>query len=127
MKELKSLCIFRDFTASVLPSLISVTTAPVIFFGTMPFGAGPSALPLLVPNRLRGQVVALYLLIANLIGQGGGPWIVAVFTDQIMKDPQLIRFSISTVCTCTAIAGSFILFLGLKSYSRHIMFIENQV
>ena len=103
-----------------------VLLAPVIFLGTMPFGAGPSALPLIVPNRLRGQVVALYLLIGNLIGQGGGPWFVAIFTDYILQDSALIRYSISVVCTTILIMGIITIYFGMKPYAQHVRSMEKQ-
>jgi hypothetical protein len=58
----------------LMPSgeLAMVLLVPATFFGTMPFGAGTAALPLLTPNRMRAQMVALYLVVANLLGQGLG-------------------------------------------------------
>jgi len=105
-------------------TLSLVLLAPVIFFGTMPFGTGPAALPLIVPNRLRGQLIAIYLLFGNLIGQGGGPWLVAVFTDFVLGDPGLIRYSISCVAGVTVSIGAAILFLGLKPFREHIERVE---
>ena len=105
-------------------TLSLILLAPVIYFGTMPFGTGPSALPLIVPNRLRGQVMALYLLIGNLIGQGCGPWVVAVFTDFVLQDPAQIRYSISIVCSVITIIGAGILFAGLKPFAKHVQAIE---
>ena len=105
-------------------TLSLILFAPVIFFGTMPFGTGPAALPLIVPNRLRGQLIAIYLLFGNLIGQGAGPWLVAVFTDFVMGDPNLIRYSISSVCSVTILIGAAILFTGLKPYRDHMVRIE---
>jgi len=104
-----------------------ILLAPVIFFGTMPFGAGPSALPMIVPNRLRGQVVAIYLLSGNLIGQGGGPWLIAVFTDYIVGDSDLIRYSISIVCPVILLIGAMIIYAGLKPYSQHVEKIEQDI
>ena len=98
--------------------------APAIFFGTMPFGTGPAALPLIVPNRLRGQLIAIYLLFGNLIGQGGGPWLVAVCTDFVLGDPQLIRYSISAVSSVTVLTGAVILLAGLKPYGAHMLKVE---
>jgi MFS family permease len=106
-------------------TLSLVLLAPAIFFGTMPFGTGPAALPLIVPNRLRGQMIAVYLLFGSLIGQGGGPWLVAVFTDFVLGDPNLIRYSISGVCSITILTGAVILFTGLKPYREHILRVED--
>lgn len=101
-----------------------ILLAPVVFFGTMPFGTGPSALPMIVPNRMRGQMVAVYLLVANVIGQGGGPFLVAVFTDYVLGDPNLIRYSISIVCPTVMLIGAAILFYGKKPFAEHIRKIE---
>ena len=113
------------FTFPLLEKTLSlVLFAPAVFFGTMPFGTGPAALPLIVPNRLRGQLIAIYLLFGNLLGQGGGPWLVAVFTDTVLGDPSLIRYSISGVCSITLLLGAAILFIGLKPYRAHIQRLE---
>jgi hypothetical protein len=101
--------------------------APVIFFGTMPFGTGPSALPLLVPNRLRGQMVAIYLFSGNLIGQGCGPWLVAAFTDFILNDPNQIRYSLSIVCPVIGLIGCSILFFGMKPYGVYIKNLDSNI
>ncbi len=108
------------FTLVPDKDLSLVLLAPVVFFGTMPFGTGPSALPLIVPNRLRGQMVAIYLLVANVIGQGGGPFLVAVFTDYVLGDSDLIRYSISVVCPTVMLIGAAILFFGKKPYGTHV-------
>ena len=100
--------------------------SPVIFFSTMPFGTGPSALPLLVPNRLRGQMVALYLFFGNLIGQGCGPWLVAFFTDFILQDPSQIRYSISIVGSSISLFGCYILFRGMKTFGKYIADTESE-
>ena len=100
--------------------LALILLAPVIYFGTMPFGTGPSALPLIVPNRLRGQVMALYLLIGNLIGQGCGPWLVAFFTDFVMGDDKGVGISISVVCSTIVVIGAIVLFFGMPAYRDHM-------
>ncbi|MGB1876313.1 MAG: hypothetical protein ACPHGY_05225, partial [Rhodospirillaceae bacterium] len=74
----------------------------------------------IVPNRLRGQMVAIYLLVANVIGQGGGPFLVAVFTDYVLGDSDLIRYSISVVCPTVMLIGAAILFFGKKPYGTHV-------
>lgn len=108
------------FTLVPGKDLSLILLAPVVFFGTMPFGTGPSALPLIVPNRLRGQMVAIYLLVANVLGQGGGPFLVAVFTDYVLGDANLIRYSISVVCPTVMLIGAAILFFGKKPYGAHV-------
>ena len=92
-----------------------VLLAPVLFFGVMPFGAGPAAIPIIAPNRMRAQLMAVYLLVANLLGAGLGPWLVAAFTDMVLQDPSAIRYSISTVGTTVILLGAAIVGLGARS------------
>ncbi|WP_162558820.1 MFS transporter [Sphingorhabdus sp. EL138] len=94
--------------------------APVMFFGSMPYGTGPTALPLLVPNRLRGQVMGIYMLIVNLIGQGCGPWIVALFTDYVVGDPDKVGISISVVCSIGFTCAAIVFLFGRKPFGEQI-------
>ncbi len=90
--------------------------APALFFGAMPFGTGTSVLPQIAPNRMRAQVVAIYLLIANLLGFTVGPTAVALVTDQVFSDPIMLRYSLSIVAPLLMLLGALIVFSGLKSY-----------
>jgi MFS family permease len=89
--------------------------APALFLGAMPFGAGPTAIPLLAPNRLRAQLMAIYMFFGNLIGAGLGPWMIAAFTDGVIGDPQSIRFSMAIVGTCVVLSGALVVGLGAWS------------
>ncbi len=88
--------------------------APATFFGTMPFGAGTAALPLLAPNRMRGLVVALYLVVANLLGQAVGPTYVAVLTDFVFRDPLQLRWSIAVACGSLLVLAIAVIASGLR-------------
>jgi MFS family permease len=92
----------------------AVLLAPATFFGTMPFGAGTAALPLLAPNRMRAQVVALYLLVANLLGQALGPTSVAMLTDYAFHDPAHLRWSIAIACGSLVALAVVVVASGLK-------------
>ena len=87
---------------------------PAMFFGAMPFGAGTAGIVNFAPNRMRGQMVAIYMLIATLVGTGGGPWVIAMWTDSVLGDPMLIRWSIAVVATALFIGGAAIIATGLK-------------
>jgi len=87
--------------------------APAMFFGAMPFGAGTAGIVAFAPNRMRGQMVAAYMLIATLIGTGGGPWAVAAWTDGVLGDPMLLRWSIAVVATTLFVGGAALIATGL--------------
>lgn len=86
--------------------------AATVFFGTMAFGAGPALIPVICPARMRGLLVALYLLVANLVGQAGGPWIVAVFTDYVFGAPELVRYSLLVVPSMLLLLGAALIWSG---------------
>jgi len=71
--------------------------ALVFFFGAFVSGAAPSALPAVVPNEMRGQVSAIYLLAINLIGIGFGPLLPALLTDFAFGDPAALRYALAIV------------------------------
>lgn len=96
-------------------NLSLILLGPVLFFGVMPFGAGPAAIPILAPNRMRAQLMAVYLLFANLLGAGLGPWLIATFTDSVLQDPNAIRWSIAIVGTSVILAGAVISGLGARA------------
>jgi len=96
----------------------AILVVPLTFFGTMAFGAAVAAIPSLAPNRLRGQLVAAYMLAGTLIGQGFGPWLIAVFTDYVMGDPMLISRSIAVVSTSLLAAAAAILAVGIRTIPR---------
>ena len=96
------------------PEVASVLLALITFLGTLPFGAGPATLAIIVPNRMRAQIVAIYMLSVNVIGQGLGPWVIAVFTDYVMKDPMLVGFSLAIVPPACLLTGALILQLARK-------------
>ena len=90
--------------------------APALFFGSMPFGAGTAALPIIAPNRMRAQIVALYLLVANLFGYTLGPTSIALVTDYVLGDPALIRHAMSMVLPTLTGIGALVLIWGLGAY-----------
>jgi len=102
------------------PMLSLALVAPMSVLGAMPFGAGTAAIPMIAPNRMRAQFTALYLLVANLVGGGIGPWSVAFFTDSILHDPSLIRYSLAIVPAILSTAAILVLLLAVRPYERTI-------
>lgn len=95
-------------TAGLSVAMLACT----VFFGTMAFGAGPALIPVICPPRMRGLLVALYLLVANIVGQAGGPWIVAVFTDYVFGAPELVRYSLAVAPSALLLIGAALVWSG---------------
>ncbi len=96
----------------------AVLVVPLTYFGTMSFGAAIAAIPSLAPNQIRGQLVAVYTFVGTLIGQGCGPWFIALFTDYVMGDPMMISRSIAVVSTSLILVAGLILWAGLRHMPR---------
>jgi MFS family permease len=87
---------------------------------TAPFGATTAAIQEIMPNQVRALASSIFLFILNLIGIGLGPTFVAVFTDYVFKDENMIRYSMMMLYL---IGGIFLLILSiaaLKPYKKAV-------
>ena len=102
-------------TFSVIDNTVGsvICLAAAVFFGTLAFGAGPSLLPVICPPRMRAVVVAGYLLAANLIGQAGGPAVVALFTDYFFGANELVRYSLVAASVLLLLSGAALIYGGM--------------
>jgi MFS family permease len=85
-----------------------------LFVAPWPLVHASMTLQTAVPPRLRAQVTALFLLIANLIGQTGGVSLVALLTDKVFRDPALAHLSLALVC----ISGVLLAYLPICRAQR---------
>ncbi len=92
--------------------------ALTMFFGSSPFGAGVATYPLITPNRMRAQVIALYMLVANLFGYSAGPLLVAGITETVFGDPDAIDLSLATGPAATMVVGLVLVGIALRPYHR---------
>lgn len=87
---------------------------------TISIGTGPqnAALQVIVPNEMRGQVTALFLLCFSLIGYSVAPYLVAVLTQYVFADESLLRYSLATVHIVLGPIATIIFWYGLKPYGK---------
>jgi MFS family permease len=90
--------------------------APAIFLSMMPFPCAGAAIQLIVPNRARGQVTALYITITTLVGLSIGPIVVGLMTDHVFRNPADIRYSMSIVVGLAAPLMFMLLLAARKPY-----------
>ncbi len=98
--------------------------APATFFATFTTGIGPSAIQEMMPNQMRGFASALSGLIVNFIGLGLGPTAIALVTDFVFKDEQMLRYSLAYVPPVVLLVGAGIGFLTLRPYLRSLDYLE---
>ena len=100
--------------------------ALVIFFGTVPFGAGVSTFPMITPNRMRAQVLAIYLLFANLIGYSAGPLLIAALTDKVFGDPLMVDKSLAIAPPTIMVIGLILIFFARGPFLKRAAREANQ-
>jgi MFS family permease len=88
--------------------------------GTIHGGVAGAALQLITPNRLRARMVALYFLVANLVGLGLGPTAIALVTDLVFHDDAALRYGLAIVTAVALPLSAVILTLGLKPFARAV-------
>ena len=92
--------------------------AVLIFLGNIPGGSTVSTFPLITPNRMRAQVLAIYLLVANLLGYSAGPTLIAWITDKVYANPNAIGHSLGIAPPGVMIVGLILLALAIVPYRR---------
>lgn len=97
-----------------------VMMALAIFFSAFQGGLSSGTLQLMVPNRMRGQVTAVFQLVANLIGLGLGPTVVAATTDYVFGYDEAIGKSIALSAAVLCPLGGLILWRSLPAIRRQI-------
>ncbi len=90
--------------------------AGFLFCGAMPYGAAAAAFQEITPNRMRGQVSAIYLFWLNLAGIGIGPTIVALVTAHVYGGDAMVSRAIATVVAVAATLSVVVLGCCTKPY-----------
>lgn len=90
------------------------------FFACLPFGCAASALQEITPNQMRGQVSALYILLANAAGIAIGPSVVAFFTDFVFGQDTALPSSIALTIAVVTPMSAILLWFGAASYRREL-------
>ena len=98
------------------PTLAVVLLALATFVLAMPQGLAPTVIQLIAPNRIRGQITAIFILIAVLAGYTGGPTSVAMLNDYLFRDDGALNYSLAIVSGVLTPVGVLMLLWGLKPY-----------
>lgn len=98
------------------PALVLLLLCPTVVSLGIPVGLAPAAVNYITPNQLRGQVIAVYIFFAALIGMTCGPTVVALFTDYVYRDPLALRWSLASFTLLFAVLSVIAFALGLRSY-----------
>ena len=92
----------------------AVMLVPLTFFMSMPSGLSNAALEAIAPNRLRGQLVATYLLCVTFLSYLVAPLVIGVMNDYVFHRESAIDLSISSFAVMNYTIASVCLGLSLK-------------
>jgi MFS family permease len=102
------------------PVLALAIACPFAFGASISMGLAPTALQLVTPNRLRGQISAAWMLFLNIITAGLGPTAVGWINEEVFGDPLAVGQSIAIVNTASVALGGIILWLTWKPFQQAV-------
>lgn len=91
-----------------------------MLFGSMFGGLQAAAVQSLTPNRMRGQIGAVYLTLANLVGLGMAPTATALLTEHVFGGPQGVGRAIATTVAIALTSAVILLAYALKPARRQL-------
>jgi len=98
------------------PTAMALCLLPLKFFVGFPPVLIPSAIQMVAPNRLRGQLGALFLFTVGIIGVSCGPILPALFTDYVFKSHASLRYSLAWSTGLVGPLAFATLWLGVRQY-----------
>jgi MFS family permease len=114
---LPGMILFPLMPTATLSILLCTAYTFFAFWTNAPMNA---ALQIVTPNRMRGQVTALFLFVYNVIGFGMGPTVVALFTDFVFHSEKMLGYSMAVATLILGSLTAVIMWLGVRPYGRAI-------
>ncbi len=93
---------------------------PITFVMAMPPGLSNAALQAIAPPRLRGQLIAVYLICVSFISYALAPVIIGAMNDFVFKRESAIDLSLATLAAINYAIAAFCLGKSLKPLRAHL-------
>lgn len=94
--------------------------AGFMFFSSFAFAAAAAALQAAAPNRMRGQVSAVYLFCVNLAGIGLGSFLTGFVNDYVYADELRVGDSMSWIVGVAAPLAAALLWAARRPYAERL-------
>jgi len=101
-------------TSSTNPTASLALFAPFVFCASLSMAAAPATLQLVVPNQLRAQISATWMLVLNIVTAGIGPTAVGFISSYLFVDVMAVGKSIALVNCLSMPIAILALWSGLK-------------
>lgn len=106
----------------LMPAAWLAVACQALIYCTVGIGGASqnAALQIITPNRMRGQVTALYLFTFNVIGFGLGPLLTGFITDHIFHAESDLRYALVLLSAIVAPLSLVFVWLGIRPYVREV-------
>ncbi len=100
------------------PTSALVLLCPLIFCACISQAAAPTLIQVMVPNQMRAQISAIWMLFMNLISTIAGPTLAGFITVYVLADDMAVGHSIAIVNVLSAPVAALVLWMGLRRFRR---------
>ncbi|NJR80604.1 MFS transporter [Sphingomonas corticis] len=100
------------------PYLIALALVCFAFFASFGLPLGPSALQDAVPNTMRGQAIAIYVLVTNVIAGGAAAVTVGLITQHVLGDAARVNEAFAIVAVVSCAGAALVLYASLRPFRR---------
>ena len=98
------------------PTLTVVVFCPFVFCASISMAVAPAALQVVVPNQMRAQVSATWMLVLNIVTASVGPSVVGAITDFVFRDEMAIGSAIALLNGVWVPLAGLALWTGLAAF-----------
>jgi len=105
-------------TTGTNPGVALTLLAPTLFCSCISLAAAPMVIQVTVPNEMRAQISAVWMLFLNLVSTIVGPTLVGFITVYVLVDDMAVGSSIAVANTLATPAAAAILWFGMRQFRR---------
>lgn len=106
------------------PMLSLALMGCAVFLLTLNGGLQGVTFQLLTPRRMHGQMVAIYLVVANTIGLGLGPILTGLLTDKVLGDPSRLGESLAITAVLSLVLATVLIAVALPRARAQIASVQ---
>lgn len=91
---------------------------PAVFAMLLQGGLQGASIQIVAPERMRGLIVAIYLMMTNVVGMAIGPFVIAQLGEHFFGGPTGIGVSLAVVSSVSSLAAAAMIAAGLPAFRR---------
>lgn len=103
------------------PAIMLFWLAPAVLASTMSIGLGPSVSQAMMPSAVRGMASAIAVTVVSLVGLGLGPTVVAMITDRLFMDPNMVQYSLAIAMPVMLLLATLFGLLARRGYLQALL------